>query len=416
MPSPRIAFFSDGALFVVEQGQGLILQPWPTLEARTAKVGRGKSRLYWPTFKVLRPVRATASEPEAKPEPKPPLQSVFDFDLPPPPSKLSPTREVADDRRRAFELYRETFPPEVVRLSAPFTFEQWSVLRLMRDEDGAQDLFESNPALAYGVAVQAYAKLHYSGEPPKVCLLKQRSIVEFLGFPSEEWVVKTFRKIPPESMHSGRLTRLRNLVSAGEAKKTLQHLDVISAGVIDLLFDTEALRLCSSRLVQEVAKNPADRYCAHTLQMVQDTFRMGKELDPRMEMAFDSLKQLSRLHDELAVEYREMGGRFSQTGGRFPRPPVRGIPGRIVPITSEEDLVLEGRTQCHCVASYGSQVMERLTYIYRVLWPERATLSIVRGAGRRWEIGQLKAAGNQSCSNKTFEFVEDWLATGKQAK
>ena len=46
--------------------------------------------------------------------------------------------------------------------------------------------------------------------------------------------------------------------------------------------------------------------------------------------------------------------------------------------------------------------------LYRVLWPERATLRLSK-AGERWRIAELRCHRNQEPSPETFEFVKTWL-------
>ena len=73
------------------------------------------------------------------------------------------------------------------------------------------------------------------------------------------------------------------------------------------------------------------------------------------------------------------------------------------------DLREEGELQSNCVGSYTGAIRARTTFIYRVLTPERATLSIVRGNDRDWKIGQLKCRANAQASAITRLAVQDWL-------
>jgi hypothetical protein len=95
---------------------------------------------------------------------------------------------------------------------------------------------------------------------------------------------------------------------------------------------------------------------------------------------------------------------------KFPPPPVPSLPGVVEPLDSAVQLVLEGRQQANCVASYAPRVREGRVSIYRVLQPERATLSLIRTEAGRWEIGELKASRNRPVSGQTHDLVEQWLA------
>jgi len=73
-------------------------------------------------------------------------------------------------------------------------------------------------------------------------------------------------------------------------------------------------------------------------------------------------------------------------------------------------LIEEGRIQGNCVATYASRIMKRQVAVYRVLSPQRCTLSIVP-SGEKWVCGQLKARANGRAWTSAFRMVEHWLST-----
>jgi hypothetical protein len=113
------------------------------------------------------------------------------------------------------------------------------------------------------------------------------------------------------------------------------------------------------------------------------------------------------MHDDISTHYLRIEDP-SLAAFRFPRPPLRGTDD-IVPIYTMEELVAEGRAQDNCVATYAERVQSRHTFIYRVLKPERATLSIVRGPDGDWQISELERGGNNGISDLTRRVVESWL-------
>jgi hypothetical protein len=115
------------------------------------------------------------------------------------------------------------------------------------------------------------------------------------------------------------------------------------------------------------------------------------------------------VQDELALEYCQSAPEAIH-GCVFPRPPLPGAANCIVPLRTPADLLEEGDAQDNCVAGYAKRVESGDVFIYRVLYPERATLSVVRGEDGTWERGELKAAGNASVSTATERSVEEWLA------
>jgi len=62
------------------------------------------------------------------------------------------------------------------------------------------------------------------------------------------------------------------------------------------------------------------------------------------------------------------------------------------------------------VASYHSAVYIGHYYVYRILYPQRATLGLRLKYGSKPQLDQLKAFQNQPVSEQTNQFVLNWLA------
>jgi len=92
----------------------------------------------------------------------------------------------------------------------------------------------------------------------------------------------------------------------------------------------------------------------------------------------------------------------------FPKPPVPGT-DTIIPLMTSEELVKEGREQRNCVRLYARLVAAGEICIYRVLAPERATLSIVPAGDGSWRRRELRAAANADVSDETRATVDQWL-------
>lgn len=70
----------------------------------------------------------------------------------------------------------------------------------------------------------------------------------------------------------------------------------------------------------------------------------------------------------------------------------------------------------HCVGAYHWQVETSRCAVYRVLFPERATLSLRwREEEHRWIIDQLVGRNNGPVSAETHRAVKHWLdGTGEE--
>ncbi len=84
----------------------------------------------------------------------------------------------------------------------------------------------------------------------------------------------------------------------------------------------------------------------------------------------------------------------------------------IVRLNSLDVLIDEGKRQHNCVAELAPAVARGRWAVYRVLSPERCTLSLELREGR-WVIDRLKAARNRAPSSKTLGAVSRWLLTNR---
>lgn len=92
----------------------------------------------------------------------------------------------------------------------------------------------------------------------------------------------------------------------------------------------------------------------------------------------------------------------------FPDPPLPGNQS-IVPIRSVDQLIEEGSVMNNCVASYAHEVMTGESFIYRVLHPQRCTLSVEKSASGRMKIEEMKLFNNQVPDKATYAAVKEWI-------
>jgi hypothetical protein len=142
--------------------------------------------------------------------------------------------------------------------------------------------------------------------------------------------------------------------------------------------------------------------------LLEDTVQMRERLY-RNGRPFRSLAEVKRCHDRLAagMNYGANGRDCWVLDLKFPPPPIPGTE-RIQALDSPDLLIDEGCKQRHCVAIKAEEVASGQMYVYRILAPERATLSIIRtGAG--WALGELRGPGNQPVAERTKQFVSNWF-------
>lgn len=242
------------------------------------------------------------------------------------------------------------------------------------------------------------AQIHALGQS------KRTAILAACGFPGHSRVRNLLRKLHLERLGAAEYHCLTQALGLPESAQ-LSHLPYLDLPLLQALVSDP--RIAHSRWLRSYHAGwdwPLWR------AIVPDLRAMGSQLglaDLEQRLArCPHLPALQRLHDRLALQLNAKEP-LSTTGAWFPPPPVMGN-STIVPILHAGQLQLEGRSQRHCVASYGPRIRGGRYYVYRVLAPERATLGLYR-QGATWQMDQLRLQHNQSPAAATLAAVAAWL-------
>ena len=394
--------FKKGKLFVFTDDYALSIDGWTELTAVRREASGGGWQPFVPRFRLLKP-RGTS-----------PLDGAS-ADLGP--KKVEGRTVHAEfERVTAFRGFRHTLPPEVASACERFPGRQWRVLRLCSVCDEAVELVQQSPALGFALAHQAALRtngVELSKTLRKMALTKQRAILEWLEFPGTEASVRIFRKIPVESLDLDRLRKLRVAMRRPDVLQLLAHVSKINTGVQTLVSDPEICERVSPKFLEEVATFGDEAVQSDAINLLSDFV----ELLPRLGLwpcpnRFKSVQRLREVHHEATEEYcrrtRERAERLAQPPPPFPPPPLPGTEF-IIPLTTSEQLHEEGREQKNCAGTFSDKVRSKDCYLYRVMQPERATLSIAKGSDGNWHIRQLKIKANQEATFETISAVETWL-------
>ena len=165
----------------------------------------------------------------------------------------------------------------------------------------------------------------------------------------------------------------------------------------------------SPALLNAIAAAEEERLQGSAVHLLEDLVRELESMGLRPGLAaIKTLEKLRQRSHEVAEEFQNYV-EVKRAVGSFLEPPVPGT-ADIEPLTDAGQLLEEGRAQRNCVGGYGPGVASGKQFIYRVLRPERATLSLRLGSDGEWGIGQLLRACNQKVSPATTLAVLRWLA------
>lgn len=415
--------FTNGALRLVKDSMELRVTAMPVPRA-VMRRGRGSCwEPFQPEFRLVHPYRPVKVGPRvaARKKAGPADQLCFEFfdDT----IDRDPLRTLtpAQRRKRAFDQFRFSLPKPVARVLEPFRTHQWALLVLLHHDPGALELAGANPALAFVLAQKLKAD-HELIAALRCSSMRQRDLLEVLGLPAAAAAVNLFRKIDPASLSGDNWTAIVSVLQEELAggKSRLNHLPSINSGVVEILADPRASQAATPTLLSEVAMDRSENYRGRVVHMITSTLRMQDELRTGDRChQFQNLARLRTVHEEVSENYRRRVRQLidanEHANDPFFSPPLPGIAGRIEPITSAAGLVDEGEEQGNCVASYASRVAAGHTFIYRVLHPERATLSIsMKTPFGGWEIDELETKFNTDASEETEAYVQAWLDRHRQ--
>ncbi len=317
-------------------------------------------------------------------------------------------------RAQAQLKWINTIPREVRHTIRVFPEQQWHLLRLVAAcGPPAMDLIRATPAL--GLALACARRFRSISRPLRSArtLLgpghTQAEIAAWLGFPGTKAIIHLLRKLDDKCLSESALIYVRRIAVDPRLQRRAAHLPRLTRTCVRLLSDPILERMVGQRLLHKAAEDPKLHICGSLL----DIARMRHALDQadHWQRPLDTVDQVEDMHDALVDQVLAL----DLAGLPIPPPPVDGT-ATIQPILTPEALAEEGRRMGNCVASYLRELHNGSLAIYRVLAPERATLSLRMAHGKksRWILDQLALARNEEPSVETRRIVEDWLHTSPQ--
>ncbi|MDZ7697720.1 MAG: hypothetical protein U5R49_12635 [Deltaproteobacteria bacterium] len=343
-------------------------------------------------------------------------------------------RENKGNIKIACEGFINTIPSEVQKEAGAFRHgyiagNQWFLIKQCQLYPSFLDLMRSNPALAYSFAHRKVLGLRTKrlGRKDTERLLagKHRKIASYLGLGNSNAVVHIIKKIPASACIRHRIQGFLEQLDRKELWKPLLHLETIDEPVLDLY---GSLNNYPSYFIprKEFVEDLASRFhMPGLISSSEDTiwtdclnplFRIFYYLEDEKH-DFNSLGEMENKYERvIELLNREC---LPARDHKYPAPPVPGS-DTIQPVLDRRELYEEGFDQKNCIYSYDGDILAGRRYVYRILKPERATLSISKvrnGWGKRkaqWRIEEIKTRANNQPGLETVAAIRSWFEEAKK--
>lgn len=321
---------------------------------------------------------------------------------------------------RALAVYRGRLPVRIANAIAAFPDFHGELLEFAAGGDACVELMVANPALvALLLTAWDFQGVSYVGTLDRARQLvlgglRQRELLQQVGIPAGSALPRLLRKIPAWSLDLMTSAALADAVQKPDLVR-LSHLPIVTGPVLQLA-SKPMLAWVTDRFLRELLdlSLTESRHLAcweSPSQRAVDELTAFAELwnahGPDVPLRIDSIAGLGRQLGTFyaALHRAELGER---AGEALPPPPLPGNDD-IEPITTIGALVDEAERQRHCVGTYVMSIQNGRRAIYRVLRPERATLSLHCHNGR-WAIEELRAKANARVRPETEAAVRAWFS------
>jgi hypothetical protein len=146
----------------------------------------------------------------------------------------------------------------------------------------------------------------------------------------------------------------------------------------------------------------------------RDILRMTDDINELQQCT--TINSLNRLHDRLVVELNQRRSRElirDEYGEPVPLPePPLPATENIIPITSQAELIDEGREMHHCIASHLKSVVDGKFAVYRMTAPQRLTIEVLVMGGGQLVLREVRGKCNRLPSDASNAIIETWLSRG----
>lgn len=286
--------------------------------------------------------------------------------------------------------------------------KDYVLLQAMLSSSAAMELATSNPLLF--VLLVDYACLHNIDKTTFLRMVKRRRphILGEMGLVDSASAVRILARTSVQLQPYQKINSVRRVMENPYLLAKLHHVPELSITAFQVL--DKYSEWVWPGLLRMLHADKHDLGSSNILQLAKDCVRMGAEY--RQLEAIQSVQTLEKIHDRLVANYnqKDRKRRLQELYSLYGDYPVAPLPGNgyIQPISSWQELVDEGITMKHCVASRHPLIAAGEEFIYRMHGTRRLTIAI-KSTPYGYQLKEVKGNGNAQATTSELIIIHDWL-------
>jgi len=314
-------------------------------------------------------------------------------------------------------VYRfiQKIPSEVRELVLPFGLLQTKLIQMCARSWEVRQLLSDFPILSWVIANYLQGREFTPEQLSRLLKKKRKQILAEIYSKGSNADVRMLRKIRfrKQPLTAISLMAIKDAIKNDYAHK-FRHLKfiplqlLIILGCHPFLWESNMLPMLANKIYPD--QTEMMREIKRIGQLWEDTIALGEALNTEVIRHLNkcgSVESLKKIHDQWTRDLNQLTVSLHDSQVLFPEAPIKGNKA-ITQIMNLADLRQEGREMHHCVGGYAKKILERKSFIFKVLQPERATLEL-KIVGRDIQIGQLRGKYNKRPSDEAFKVVQDWI-------
>ncbi|MDA8655975.1 PcfJ domain-containing protein [Luminiphilus sp.] len=304
--------------------------------------------------------------------------------------------------------WKEGFPADVLQALEAMPSHKAHLAEYASKSSSIKDLLLSNPILLWGLCEYGFLDDISVDEIEELTRLKQRDLAKHLKLEGTKQQVRLLKWMSGVSRTKDELRSYIRLLKHRGVCNYLSHAKGDFGQDLKFLTKHPWLASCPARALITLLSDQE-----HWI-IFRDILRMTDDITELQQCA--TIKALNRLHDRLVVELNQWRRRelirneYGQPVS-LPQPPLPATVN-IIPITSQAELIEEGREMHHCIASHLKSVVEGKFAVYRMIAPERLTIEVLVIGEGQLGLREVRGKCNRLPSAASSAIIEAWFSKG----